>query len=983
MRNSTLSSKSKISTTLALSIWLLLLSIPLLISYYSLIAFADFSLKNELREIKPKINLEIQKFKEDVMPKVFIENLLNKFDLQFGFKDFSRDKALVEKFEKLDAKILLTELEKFTQLKVAGLFYYGPDTKSISFTQGSHLKNSKIRKPPNILLERFFGLLNNQSTAKILKHKSTSDSLLSYLKQVKKDKAVLDSAFFLKTIFGNIDQIQLKNKKASESISSKIGEIGKTLFYFSEATCTKDGKKSNLGGYLAIIRLKDIPAKLIIKNACRKPFSPLLNRSVINSNVRIEETEIVEQMEALGTDKILEDEEKIHLDAIVPQSFIVFLSQGGLLAPNGLRKLKSNIPLLRVSVNKKDLRPPFYSHLKTIKFIFLLLFILGSVVIFGLSIFGFNFSMPIKGKIMLGICFTLILPVAILFFTGNLYGKFSSSIEKSLLKHTMENKSLEIKKAFSNILRKKEIQNLELGITVQKILKNGNESLQKYFEKWLTRVGADTILFHMANVEKPMIAQSTNPELKGGNATDEPAIIFGSFFLDSMNNKKTDTGSLANKIIGNYRKTQSSQRITLGHIGEMVSLKKSSPNTKFANILTYDQHNTPSGYIQIMYSLQKLATDFFSLKEVKSEMSEVFSGYEIDFTYSIKNAKTGKYDINSRKLTPLEHQQIALSLKLKTPVQWEEGAVYKRIEPILDFNYIGIVTATPQKKMVNDFFKSTAKIVVYLVILFVFVLLLAQLFYVRPVKIISKQLQHIANNNLEYRCQLNTGDEFEELADSFNEMAKDIAQKEQLEKFVSKDVLADMENMGKEDLKPGGDLIEATILFCEIDNFESFSEEQEANQVIELLNQFVSIVSKICGANHGVIDKIVEGSLMVVFKKGNHAINACKSALEISLTLKKITADRFSCHSGISTGRLISGKIGSHTGKLDFTVIGDTVNMAARLKSIHKLGKSTYILVSMATEKAIGEYANCSNLGDIEIKGKKQKQPIFEIIELI
>lgn len=977
MKSKILISRSKISTSVAVSIWLTLLSLPLFISYYSLIAFADFSLNNEINDLKPKINLEVQKFKEDVMPRIFIENLLDQFNKKSGFINYSNKEVPIGKFENLNAKQLLKSIEKFTRIKVACLFYYGPDTKAISFAKGSILGNCKLRKPPNLLLERFFGLLNDQYKIASLKYKTPGERLARYLRQIKKEKAKADSDFFLRTIFGNIDEIKIKDKAATNCISSKICEIGNTIFYFSKATCSIKGHKANLGGYLVVFRLRDIPPNLLAKQACRKTFYKKLHRKVVFSKVSLT---CPDNLKPLGIYKIIEDDKKVYLDSMLPQSLLVFLVQRGTLVPKGLTDIRNKLPLLRVFVNKSDLRPGFYKYLKIIKFFMLIIFLIGTIFIVRLNLFGFNFSMSIKGKILLGISFSLILPVALFLFSGNLYNNFSNSIEKSVLKRTMENKLLEIKKTFSNFLRKKEIQNLEMAKSIEKVVNQNNKLLEPYLAKWLKNTGAETINLLRNNAE-PITFQKKGIVAKS-DSINNSSIFFGTFLLSMLNNAELRLPSI--KIILSEKGDEglASQRDALNHLGEMIRLEKVSPSSKFACIILYDKQGKPSGYLQIEYSMQKLATDFFSQSNVQKEMSEYFSGYDIDFSYSIKNTKSGRYDINSRKLTSLENKQLALSLKLKTPIQWESGDTLKYIEPVSDLNYVGIVTAKPHGKLSNEYFKSIIKTITILVFIFIFVLLLAQLFYVRPVKAISNQLHQIANNNLDYRCRLNTGDEFEMLANSFNEMAKDIAQKEQLEKFVSKDVLDDMHKMGTEDLKPGGDLIEASVLFCEIDNFEDYSKGHEADEIIELLNNFVAIVSKVCRANYGVIDKTIEGTLMVSFKKGEHAYNACKTALGISLALNKLTSNKFSCHSGISTGKLISGKIGSKSGKLDFTVIGDTVNMAARLKSIHSLGRLTKILVSKATKEAIRKYANCHKLGNIKIKGKQEEQPVYEIIEI-
>ena len=82
--------------------------------------------------------------------------------------------------------------------------------------------------------------------------------------------------------------------------------------------------------------------------------------------------------------------------------------------------------------------------------------------------------------------------------------------------------------------------------------------------------------------------------------------------------------------------------------------------------------------------------------------------------------------------------------------------------------------------------------------------------------------------------------------------------------------------------------------------------------------------------NNGVIDKIIEVSLMVVFKQKTHVIDAARGAIYV---YKKASEANIVTKAGLATGIIVSGRIGSKSGRLDMTVIGDTVNMAARLKA--------------------------------------------------
>lgn len=979
MINNKFIAKKGIDGWTAFLAWIFILIVPLSAVYFSINSFIDFTYKKAKWETKSQISLEIEKFKKDILPSSYLLELFNKFDKENGFEDFKLKAPNLKKYETLTAKKLSTNFEKFSGVKVACLLYYGPDTSNVSFTRSDSLENSPLRKPPSILVKRLFGILNNQFEKSIVKSNNQTNKLKKYIQSVSIKKARKDMQFFLQTYFGNIGSVKLVDKQIIRTISSKLGITGTTFFYYSECNGKINGKKANFGGYIAIVRLSDLSPTKIIKQATQKSFYEKFTRQLVTPKSNLT---YPDDMIPLGIHEFKINPERIQLDVPIPQSLLVFLSQRGLFRVNYLENLKANFPLLRVFVNSNKVKPPINRYMRHIKVLFLLILLMGTALCIRLALFGMDLPISIKAKFILGISASLILPISILLFSNSLHNSFSNAITRSSLKNHMANKLLDFKTQLGNFLAKHEIENIELAEILRKKMTNTNIDFEVLFKPWLLKSNAEEIYLFRYN-KKSLLVKHPNKKLKSdySDIHTKSTIMIGNALLSNI--VKNEAASISSMFSNQVRKS-SSQRLPVNHLGELLSTDRNAPDSRFSFIIIKGENSKPIGMIIIRYSTQLLVNSFFNQPSIIRQLDETWREYKIDFNFAFKNHRTSKYDFSLKSLSKDDNKQIQLAENLSRHFVLEKTNSIKYYKPVKTHNYIAIAKACLAKNVIDFSYRyQLIRSIAYLFILFIFIMLLTHLFYVKPINDISNQLLQVSQGNLGHRCYLSTGDELEELANSFNAMTKDIAQKEQIEKFVSKDVLDDLSKMGSSNLKPGGDLIEASILFCEINDFTKFTSEHTANEVIELLNKFVSVSAKICTENNGVIDKIVEGSLLITFKTNDHAFNSCVTATQISLTMGQITSGKFKCHSGISTGNLISGKIGSATGKLDFTVIGDTVNMAARLKSMYNFGEASQILISNSTKKIISKRILVNSLGDISIKGKKQKQPIFELIDFV
>ncbi len=206
--------------------------------------------------------------------------------------------------------------------------------------------------------------------------------------------------------------------------------------------------------------------------------------------------------------------------------------------------------------------------------------------------------------------------------------------------------------------------------------------------------------------------------------------------------------------------------------------------------------------------------------------------------------------------------------------------------------------------------------------------------------------------------------------------------------YVSPEIV-DQISKNPDSLKLGGEKRTITAFFADIQNFTTWSEGTPPEELVSQLNEYFSALSEIIMRNQGTVDKF-EGDAIMAFwgaplSVENHAFLACKTALEIRTKITELNKTwaatgkkQISFRIGINTGEAIIGNIGSKD-RFDYTAIGDTVNLAARLESANKF-YGTQIMLSSDTHEHIGIEFELRRLDRVRVKGKETPINIFELI---
>lgn len=177
--------------------------------------------------------------------------------------------------------------------------------------------------------------------------------------------------------------------------------------------------------------------------------------------------------------------------------------------------------------------------------------------------------------------------------------------------------------------------------------------------------------------------------------------------------------------------------------------------------------------------------------------------------------------------------------------------------------------------------------------------------------------------------------------------------------------------------------IEGTVAFIDICGFTAISETEPANKVVAMLNAYFEIMVHEIMKEEGTVDKFLGDAVMATFKGDYHldrAMDACLSIRKAIHNSNGIGTDRYrpEVSIGINSGEMVWGNIGSATlRRLDYTVIGDAVNVAARLQGAAKKGQ---ILISEAAFEKVKESFCCNRVAEIKMKNKELPVTVYEIM---
>jgi class 3 adenylate cyclase/uncharacterized membrane protein affecting hemolysin expression len=262
----------------------------------------------------------------------------------------------------------------------------------------------------------------------------------------------------------------------------------------------------------------------------------------------------------------------------------------------------------------------------------------------------------------------------------------------------------------------------------------------------------------------------------------------------------------------------------------------------------------------------------------------------------------------------------------------------------------------------------------------------------RPISRLVAGTKSIAGGNFSVALPVTSRDELGDLTTSFNEMARALQEKEMIKRaftrYVAREVVDEILK-DPERLVLTGERREVTVLFCDVRGFTPLAERLDPEGVVLLLNEFYNLMIEMTFKHDGTLDKFLGDGVMCVFgapiARPDHAMQAVRTALDMQAGIAALSA-RFSLAGrppiavgiGVSAGQVVAGTVGSED-RMEYTAIGDSVNLAARLESIAKPGQ---ILISQQTLAMVDDRVQAKAMGAVRVKGKEEEVEVYEVIGL-
>jgi len=311
---------------------------------------------------------------------------------------------------------------------------------------------------------------------------------------------------------------------------------------------------------------------------------------------------------------------------------------------------------------------------------------------------------------------------------------------------------------------------------------------------------------------------------------------------------------------------------------------------------------------------------------------------------------------------------------------------------------IGVLT-TIESSLVFEGVKRTTVQNVWLTLAVLFIAVLFIWFFSKsiskPIRRLAAASGEIARGNFNVALTAKGRDELGVLTKQFGDMALGLAERERLKdtfgRFINPSIA---EKAARGELTLGGESKTATIFFSDIRSFTSISEQLEPYEVVEFLNEYMTRMVSCVNTSKGVVDKFIGDAVMAIWgaplSEGTpelDALNCVRAALGMRASLIEFNKGRggdkkpiirIGC--GINTGEVIAGQIGSHE-RMEYTVIGDSVNLASRTESLNK-PLCTDILITENTWNLVRDYVLVEEMPAVTVKGKSEKIRLFALVNI-
>lgn len=403
----------------------------------------------------------------------------------------------------------------------------------------------------------------------------------------------------------------------------------------------------------------------------------------------------------------------------------------------------------------------------------------------------------------------------------------------------------------------------------------------------------------------------------------------------------------------------------------------------------------------------RLGTDFDPRRQIKQQKlsNKIYKAGDIDFLFLklfgeimiLRDRRVNKNErwmfrdawlinLKKQKLWAYVHDMPEKAKEINDKIITTMESVANHVENVRRLGALAVIFNTNRiESELDETVYRVLIIAAVMILLGLFAYRFVLNFMIQNIKKLERWARTVSAGNLDSKIVIKTNDEIGRLSDIFNKMIDEITIKYHLEKFVSssaKSMIGKRSDTADELILGGTDRKNLVFLFSDVRGFTSFSEKNQPEAVIEILNYYLNLQANVINSKNGDIDNYVGDEIIAHFKGNKKVDRAIESAIEIMKAVDKTNTERkkknepiFEVGIGIHAGDVVVGNIGSDF-RMTYTCIGDTVNLAARLCSSAGAGE---ILISKDTFKMAKKKFTTQNASPINVKGKEKKISIVKV----
>lgn len=521
--------------------------------------------------------------------------------------------------------------------------------------------------------------------------------------------------------------------------------------------------------------------------------------------------------------------------------------------------------------------------------------------------------------------------------------------------------------------------------TLNKILHSGNQDLAKFKigETWVFdtsenlncyEFSADKNIYEQTHIIDPFMADLFKQKFKDYMKSQK--IIM----QKKQNNAAIEVDELKTEMLNEIflnifgPKTYFDQKKDIGHLLELKTQNDrnffySMPVTENGKIKYILSHIFDSHSLRNHFPFERLNSD---------ENSSSFVIYGWDEYLLSKPQELDFYSENFPEAIELAKESHLTRFKLEQQIVGTASNMINMAQPA---RFSDFIIAASEKaplllelkaRLVNDVAWLTALLVALMTLL---AMVVAQ-FFQAPINELTRATNEIIKENYQVRINSMHPDEFSEISNTFNHMARQLEEGKLLSTFVAESLTSELDSAPAAALRK-----KVSVLFSGITNFKNHPDQKDPEKLFQLLQVHLEQAAAVAAEFAGEIDKMIEDKVMIVFEERGEAVSSKQRAIfaagKLVEAFSQKTGQKLSL--GLNSGEVVSGIMGSEKFRLAKTVVGDPVNLAARLAAIAE-NHGGGIVVSAQSLADLKAPPAVKKLDITTVKGKTQSVEIFSVI---